>query len=84
MEDVKRAAENSIRETSISITQSPVKVAEMLAFLTVEFYADPVTAQKLANKISRQLAKDGVSADVTLGFETVGQHSAAGAGSTAA
>jgi hypothetical protein len=65
-------------------TSYPVKVGAMPASITVKFSADPITAQRLANKICLLLQRAGVSADVTLGFETAGQHSAAGAGSTAA
>lgn len=57
--------------------KSPVQVAAMQASLTVKFSADPVTAQRLADKISRQLQKIGVSAAVTLEFGPA-QNSAAG------
>jgi hypothetical protein len=58
-------------------TESRVKVAEMQVSLTFKFSASPVTAQKQADKIYRQLQRAGVSADVTLAFES-GHASAAG------
>lgn len=60
-------------------TPSHVTVAAMQASVIAKFSADPVTAQKLAHKISLLLQKAGVSAAVTLEFESA-RNSAAGAG----
>lgn len=61
------------------MTTTPhVNVAAMRALLTVAFSADPATAQKLATRISREFQKAGVSVEVTLAFQTVGDASSAG------
>jgi hypothetical protein len=65
MADVKNAPPASGQETEFSITELRVDWAAARYSITVKCCADPVTVTKLANAISRLLAKSSVS-DVSI------------------
>lgn len=59
-------------------TESPIKMAAMQASIIAKFSADPATASKLAHKMLLLLQKAGVSAEITLEFESLPASAAGG------